>query len=328
MEANEVDTTGQVGIGPGRGARLLLVDDDRVSRTILARQLEQRGFTVQQAASGEQALALVRSGWPQALLIDYLMPELDGLAVVRRLRAEPATADMPIVLLTALDQPATIVDAFEQGVDDYVAKPVHPDEVTVRLLRLLRLAERQARLAQAAMGDALTGLLNRRGLDLTGEQLVRQAVQRGEELACLLFDLDHFKRVNDTHGHAAGDAVLVETARRLRACLRQTDSAGRYGGEEMAALLPGASGPAALAAAERVRQAIQQEPVVTPAGRVPVTISGGVALLSETWPATWAALLARADVALYRAKQQGRNRIERAEPRAAAAPAIGVGAGR
>lgn len=327
MEMIEVEYAGQAGLESRREARLLLVDDDRVTRTILARQLEQRGFLVRQAASGEQALTIVRDGWPQALLIDYLMPGMDGLAVVRQLRADPATADIPIVLLTALDQPATIVDAFEQGVDDYVTKPVHPDEVTVRLLRLLRLAERQVRLTQAAMGDALTGLLNRRGLDETGAQLVRQAALRGEELACLLFDLDHFKQVNDTYGHAAGDLVLAETARRLRMCLRQTDPAGRYGGEEMAALLPGAGQSAALLVAERVRRAIQQEPVATPAGGVPVTISGGVALLSDTLPATWTQLLARADAALYRAKQLGRNRIEQAQPPTAASPASVVAAG-
>jgi diguanylate cyclase (GGDEF)-like protein len=312
---------GHIGVEPGQAARLLLVDDEPIARTILARQLQQRGFTVRQAGSGESALAGARSGWPQALLIDYLMPEMDGLAVVRRLRAEPATADLPIVLLTALDQPATIVDAFEQGVDDYVAKPAHPDEVTVRLLRLLRLAERQARLTQAATIDALTGLLNRRGLDEIGERLTRQWAQGGDELACLLFDLDHFKRVNDTYGHAAGDAALAEAGRRLRACLRQSDPAGRYGGEELAALLPATGWPAALTVAERIRQAICQEPVATPAGLVTITISGGVALLGDTQPPTWAALLARADAALYRAKQAGRNRIAPAAAAPAAAPA-------
>lgn len=305
---------GTLRIEPGREARLLLVDDDPIARTILARQLRQRGFVLEQAASGAAALAGVRTGWPRAMLIDYLMPDMDGLAVVRQLRADPATADLPIVLLTALDQPAMIVDAFEQGVDDYVAKPAHPDEVTVRLLRLLRQAERQARLAHEATVDGLTGLLNRRGLDETGERLVWQALQHGDEVACVLLDLDHFKHINDTYTHAAGDAVLAEVARRLRYCLRQSDPAGRYGGEEFAAALPGAGLPAVLVVAERVRLAVMQQPVMTPTGLVSITVSVGVALLSESQPATWSTLLARADAALYQAKAAGRNRVVPAPP--------------
>lgn len=292
----------------GGGARLLLVDDDAVPRIVLARQLARRGFEVRQAASGAEALQLAGTGWPQALVLDYLMPDMDGLAVLQRLRADAATAELPILLLTTLDDPATLVDAFEQGVDDYVTKPGHPDEVSVRLIRLLRQAERRAHLTQAATVDPLTQLLNRRGLEEAGERLVASALAHGEALACLIFDFDHFKLVNDTYGHAAGDAVLAEASRRLRSCLRRDDAAGRYGGEEFVALLRGADVPAALEIAERIRHTVAATPVATAVGPVPITISGGGAVLGLA-AGTWAALVAAADAALYRAKAAGRDRI-------------------
>jgi diguanylate cyclase (GGDEF)-like protein len=296
-----------------RSIRLLLIDDDAVARTILARQLTERQFVVRQAVDGLSGLTIIRSGWPRAVVLDYVMPGLDGLAVVRQLRADPATIELPVILLTALDQPQTVVEAFEQGVDDYVGKPAHPDEVSVRLCRLLRLAARRQRLAQAATVDSLTGLLNRRGLDELAETLVDRAQQRGEELACLLFDLDHFKQINDRFGHAAGDEVLVEVARRLRGGLRQHDRAARYGGEELTVLLPGTAWVAAVGVAERLRRLIGAKPIMTAAGPVPVTTSGGVAMLGQ--PAgSWPELRERADAALYAAKAAGRDRIVLAGP--------------
>jgi diguanylate cyclase (GGDEF)-like protein len=292
----------------GTSARILVIDDDAITRTVLLRQLTQRGFEARGATSGAEGLEIIRTGWPQAVLCDYLMPGVDGLAVVRCLRADAATAELPVILLTALDEPEAIVDAFEQGADDYVTKPAHPDEVRVRLIRLLRQAERRAHLAEAASHDTLTSLHNRRGLEESVAALLRQAQQQRAVFACVLFDLDHFKRINDQHGHAVGDQVLAETARRIADCLRARDVAARYGGEEFLVLLPTITAPDAVAVAERVRLRIEHEPFETSVGHVPITISGGVALFRPD-DESWDALVARADAALYQAKQQGRNRI-------------------
>jgi two-component system, cell cycle response regulator len=300
--------------------RILVVDDDVVARTVLCRRLSTRGFTVREAPDGAAALEIAAGGWPQAIVLDYVMPGMDGLQVVQQMRANPATAELPVVLLTALNDTQAVVTAFEQGVDDYVIKPAHPDEVTVRLYRLLRQAERRALLEQAATVDALTGLLNRRGVQEMSARISAEKPVNGV-VACLLFDLDHFKRVNDLLGHPAGDAVLAEVARRLRGCLRQSDIAGRHGGEEFIALVPATSKMVALAVAERIRGAVAATPIFTDKGPVDLTISGGIALRDAD--EAWEELIARADTALYRAKANGRNQIVLADEAQPAAARLG-----
>jgi diguanylate cyclase (GGDEF)-like protein len=227
-------------------------------------------------------------------------------------RPEPYTY---ILLLTAKDAKESVVEGLESGADDYLTKPFNPQELKARIRVGLRLLELEDKLVQAreamrykATHDTLTGIWNRGAiLDALNREIWRSR-REGSSLGVLLADLDHFKSVNDTYGHLAGDCVLREVARRMQADIRSYDALGRYGGEEFLILLPNCGNRETREKAERIRVAIVQGPMDTPAGPLNITMSiGGVA--TGDWPADSAnQILQMADLALYRAKEEGRNR--------------------
>ncbi|MGC4090529.1 MAG: diguanylate cyclase [Polyangiaceae bacterium] len=296
--------------------KILLADDEPIARTMLEHWLSGWGYTVVPVKDGEAALEAIRND-PEIRLavVDWVMPKVDGLGVCRAIRSGPNEPYIYVLLLTARDNKSDIVEGLDAGADDYLVKPCNPLELRVRLRAGRRVVELQEQLVSAreslryeAMHDALTTLLNRRAvLEQLDKELLRSA-RRGAPVAVLMGDLDHFKNVNDTYGHAAGDAVLRETARRLKACVRAYDSIGRLGGEEFLMVLPECSAAVAYTIAERIGNVLAQSPIVTPAGHVPVTTSLGVASTDQHAGATAEQLVRAADVALYRAKHLGRAR--------------------
>ena len=230
---------------------VLVAEDSLVIRAVLVEQLQSRGYRVIEAGDGEQALAACRRERPDVVLLDVEMPHLDGHAVLAGIKAEPLLADIPVVFVTSRVTTEDVVEGLRLGAHDYLRKPFEPSELLARVHAAVRIKAlqdelrlRNAELELASRTDALTGLHNRRHL----EEQLQQLATAGDRLAVLLCDIDRFKQVNDTRGHAAGDDLLCDVARTLATDLRPSDVLGRLGGDEFAVLLPEA-GPGELRAA-------------------------------------------------------------------------------
>lgn len=303
--------------------KVLIAEDEPVSRRMLEAFLSRWGYEPVVTRNGAQAwdsLAAVDS--PRLALLDWMMPELNGIDLCRKVRQLPDRPYVYILLLTAKSLKQDLLEAFEAGADDFLTKPFDAEELHGRLLvgdRIVTLqdsliAAREALRFQATH-DPLTGLLNRGAILATlGRELDRSSRQ-GHAVGVILADIDHFKLVNDTYGHAAGDIVLQEVGRRMSASLRSYDSVGRYGGEEFLIIVPSSDAQGTLRSAERMRANLQAQPIKTPDGDVPV--SGSFGVIAAGGPGglfDQSALLHAADAALYRAKDNGRNRVELASP--------------
>jgi len=312
--------------------KILIADDDLVSRRLLERTLVALGHEVVAVGDGLEALsALLRPDGPRIAILDWMMPGATGLEVCRLVRKQ-ANPYVYILLLTARDRREDVVTGLDAGADDFLTKPLDALELRARLRpgeRVIDLQEGLIRTQEAfrelAIHDSLTGLWNRRMiLDQLGNELHR-AEREGRSLGVAIADLDHFKKVNDTFGHAAGDAVLREVAERMRSAVRDCDSVGRYGGEEFLLVLPGCDGAAGLLVAERVRRRVAQTPVQAGDEAVPMTVSLGLAFSGRA-DVKPEALIQAADEALYRAKAAGRNRVSEPVPvEAGALAAAGAG---
>ena len=296
--------------------RILVVDDDPLSRRILEQVLVSAGYEVESAVDGQEALGKVRSHRPEVVVTDWQMPGMDGLTLCRILKGTEETRFTHVLMLSARGETEAKVTGLETGADDYLVKPVEPVELTARVrvgLRLQKalvdLAAKNEILEKLALTDPLTGLANRRAFQEALEAELARVARHGRPAAVLLLDLDHFKAVNDTWGHAVGDEVLAGFAQILRRGCRRGDLAARIGGEEFALLLPATGLAPALAVGERIRRATEWRPLGRSA-QVPVTVSVGVAS-TEGLPAPpdTLELVPRADAALYRAKGEGRNRV-------------------
>jgi diguanylate cyclase (GGDEF)-like protein len=300
--------------------RILVADDDPISRRLLARALEQMGHEVDVVNDGPDAVtALLKPDAPRMAILDWEMPGADGLVVCRVVRQRPG-AYIYVILLTSRDRREDLVAGLDSGADDYLVKPFDAMELRARLRSGGRVLELQEGLLQAqealrvqATRDDLTGLSNRRVVLEQLDRELRRARHEGKPLSVAMADLDHFKAINDEHGHSAGDAVLRQVARCMQLELREYDCVGRFGGEEFLFVLPGCDGDAALVAMERVRSGVAAMPARCDGQPLPITISIGVAW---TDPEGLAAdcLTAIADEALYRAKANGRNRVELGRP--------------
>jgi diguanylate cyclase (GGDEF)-like protein len=254
-------------------------------------------------------------------ILDWMMPGQDGVEVCRRLRAAAREPYTYVLLLTARTDSQDLVEAIDAGADDYLTKPFNSSELRARLRAGRRIVELQEQLLEAqealrerATHDGLTGLYNRSAiLDILRQELAR-ATREPQPFSILMADLDHFKEVNDLHGHLVGDEVLREAARRMKATMRCYDSLGRYGGEEFLAVLPGCDGCGAWMLGERVRQSISDDIFQVKEGRLPITCSIGCATQPVGSTFDTDALIRMADDALYGAKHAGRNRTETAQP--------------
>jgi diguanylate cyclase (GGDEF)-like protein len=302
--------------------KILIADDELMSRKLLQKTLERAGYEVVSVEDGRQAAdQLCPADGPRIALLDWVMPGLDGPSVCREVRKRKEQSYVYMVLITSKESKEDVVAGLESGADDYLTKPFDPEELKARLRTGLRILDLEDRLVEArekmrfqATHDSLTALWNRGViLDLLGRELARS---RREQVstAILMCDLDHFKAVNDTCGHLAGDDVLKETGKRLLASVRSYDFVGRYGGEEFLVVLNNCKPAFALARAEEIRKAISQKPMPSSAGPVPVTVSIGL-LISQEWSCRPVnELLQEADAALYAAKAAGRNCVKVASP--------------
>ena len=298
--------------------RVLIAEDSEVTRRLLASQLERWGYTVVAVNDGAEAWReLQRPDAPRMAILDWMMPGMDGVDVCRMVRALNAEPYIYIVLLTGRDRRQDIVRGLSAGADDYITKPFDAQELEVRARAGRRIVDLNAQLVAAreqlaveASHDALTGLLNRGALLKTLGRDCSRATREGTPLALVMVDLDHFKNINDTFGHAAGDQVLRETARRMLEALRPYDVLARYGGEEFLLLLPACGRDEAVVVAERLRACVGTQPIVLPDGQtLKVSCSAGVASADPAAEIDGLTVIAEADAALYRAKAAGRDRV-------------------
>jgi two-component system cell cycle response regulator len=305
--------------------KILIADDEIISRRLLEKTLERAGYEVLAVENGRLAVEqLNRPDGPRLALLDWVMPELDGPGVcraVRRQQEQQEQAYVYMVLLTSKESKEDIVTGLESGADDYLTKPFNADELKARLRTGERILLLEGRLVEAremmrfkATHDALTSIWNRGVImDLLGRELARSQRESGCTIV-LLGDVDHFKLINDTHGHPIGDQVLTEIARRLLLSIRSYDFVGRYGGEEFLMVLNNCNPQSAEARAEEVRKVVNVRPIQTTIGELQVTMSFGV-LLSHDWGRRPVEeLLFEVDAALYAAKAAGRNCVRMARP--------------
>jgi len=302
--------------------KILIADDEALSRRLLEKTLERAGYEVVAVENGRAAVRqLCQSDWPRLALLDWVMPELDGPGVCREVRRQQEDSYVYMVLLTSKESKEDIVTGLESGADDYLTKPFNVDELKARLRTGERILHLEGRLVEAremmrfkATHDALTSIWNRGVImDLLGRELMRSQRESGCTIV-LLGDVDHFKSVNDTHGHLVGDEVLQEIARRLLLSIRSYDFVGRYGGEEFLLVLNNCKPQFAEARAEDIRKIVSSRPIQTLAGPLNITMSFGL-LLSDVWGVRPVEeLLHEVDAALYAAKAAGRNCVRVAKP--------------
>jgi two-component system cell cycle response regulator len=288
---------------------ILIVDDHPDNVEVLKVRLEALGYRTVTASDGETALRIVDKSPPDLILLDVMMPHMDGNEVARRIKGDKALPFIPIIMQTALDTTQGKVTGLDSGADDYITKPINYAELQARMTASLRIKALQDKLAEMAITDALTGVFNRRHLDETLDEMFDHSERLHEPLALAMFDIDHFKRVNDKHGHLVGDVVLAQFARHLKHLARDIDRIGRYGGEEFMVLLPGTVPDAGVTFAERVRQEVEKHQFKHDGGALKCTISVGVAGWQHPRIHTRQQLVKAADDALYVAKSVGRNNV-------------------
>ena len=311
--------------------KILIAEDDPVSRRLLELFLVKWGFDVTIATTGTEALQLLeRMDAPRLAILDWMMPGMEGIQVCQKLRESADRRYVYVLLLTARTQKEDLLQGLESGADDYLTKPFDAQELRARLHVGQRILDLQDQLIAAgeqllyrATHDNLTGVVNRGVImDTLRRERARQERQGGT-FGIVLADLDHFKYVNDTYGHLAGDEVLRETAQRMTAHIRPYDSVGRYGGEEFLIVVPFTDAAHTLALAERIRRAIESKPMLANSVPISVTASLGVTASVSSSPLDAQEILRLADAALYRAKELGRNRCEIAKaPELAVAPTV------
>jgi diguanylate cyclase (GGDEF)-like protein len=292
--------------------KILLVEDSAIDRRTIGSCLEECGLDFVVADNGKDAWEILqRPDPPNLALLDWMLPGMTGIELCRRIRTLGTDGTyIYTVMLTAKDRKKNLLVAMDAGADDYLAKPVDPSELKARILVGKRILDLQQSLRFAATHDFLTNLLNRAEILAALERELSRSEREGRPAGVILADLDHFKQVNDTLGHAAGDTVLKEVAQRLRSDLRIYDVAGRYGGEEFLLVLPGCDLRVAARRADEIRQLVAKDPVMTLCGPTTVTVSMGVAVTNCIPDLTSEVVLQHADGALYRAKRAGRNRVE------------------
>jgi two-component system chemotaxis response regulator CheY len=290
--------------------KILIAEDDTTSRLLFGATLRKLGYAVTAVENGQKAWDAWKQDEYSLLISDWMMPDIDGLELCRIIRAEPSLQYTYIILLTALDSKGSYLEGMDAGADDFITKPFDEEQLAARLRVAERILALHKKLHVQATHDRLTGVWNRAAIMDCLERELERAVRESNCVGVVLADLDHFKRVNDTHGHPAGDAVLQEAARRMRLALRPYDRIGRYGGEEFLITAPGCTLSEAMALAERIRDSISTGPVDCLSEAIPMTASLGVTVGGNRTGEDAGMLIAAADEALYRAKKAGRNRVE------------------
>jgi diguanylate cyclase (GGDEF)-like protein len=301
--------------------KILVADDDAVYRHLLQTTLEAWGYQAETVSDGHAAWHVLQADdAPELVILDWVMPGLDGDQLCHRIRSRPRDRYVYVLLLSSKRGKSDLLDGLAAGADDYLTKPFDPAELKARLntgRRIIHLqndliAAREAMRRQATR-DALTGVWNHAAiLEILDRELGR-ARREGKAAGIVLADLDHFKQVNDNFGHLVGDAALCEVSARMTHVMRPDDLVGRYGGEEFLIVLPGCDSEATRKVCERLRERVAAEPVTHEPGTICVTLSLGASIFEAPYTADAVGLVRAADVALYRAKAAGRNRVEIAQ---------------
>lgn len=291
--------------------KILLVEDSRLESLKISRHLADWRLDFTAVQSGAEAMASLEGPEPpNMVLLDWMLPDFDGIDICRRTRANGARAPyIYIVMLTAKSLKQDLLIAMAAGADDYLAKPVDPSELRARIMAGKRILELQQSLRFAATHDFLTNLLNRSEILAAIDQERLRSGREGKTSAIIMADIDHFKHINDSLGHTAGDEVLKEVGRRLKSDLRPYDVVGRYGGEEFLIVLPGCNLSTGVRRADELRNLVAKDPIYTPFGTATATVSLGVTATSNRERSV-SDLLHEADLCMYAAKKNGRNRVE------------------
>ena len=313
---------GPLAPAPGKPRRqhVLLVEDNDKDLRLLSGQIEDRGYDLSVAHDGEAALQKILAGGVDLVLLDIFLPGMDGFEVCQRLKESAETRDIQVALITCLKDLEGKIKGMELGADDYLVKPVDGRELSVRVKALLAkksyLDQLHAHYEQAlssAISDGLTGLYNQTYFKKYLELELKRSLRQNYPTSLLMLDLDDFKGLNDRFGHPAGDMVLQETARLIRDAIREVDLAARYGGEEFAVVLPYSDTRGARVVAERILKALRAIDLEDASGNRLGTISASIGIAACPDDAREArTLIQQADAMLYRAKQNGKNRIETA----------------
>lgn len=288
---------------------VLVIDDSVDVHRLIAARLKSEGVQIVLASDGPQGLALARAQRPAVVLLDLDMPGMDGYAVLRGLKNDQCTVNVPVIVLSGMSDSSDKVQAFELGATDYVTKPFDFAELRARVKAALRLDHLLRLLADRAEIDGLTGLNNRASFNRRWAAEVNEHRRYGHPVSLAMLDIDHFKKVNDTFGHPAGDAVLQEFAGIIQANVRSTDVPCRFGGEEFAIIMPHTAAGDAATVCERIRASLQSHVFRRhPEHRLTVSIgvTGSQGAVVDLPPEGW---IEQADQALYRAKNSGRNRV-------------------
>lgn len=297
--------------------RILVVDDSPIYRKLVDQSLSKDYYPLLFAKNGREALDVFAEHHPSLVITDWTMPDISGIELCQRIRRDVQEHYAYLILLTSHTNKEQVVEGLAAGADDYLTKPFHPGELAARvgvgrrMIELHRQVEAKNRqLEELALTDPLTGLPNRRAIDLWASRQISAAARHHFPFWVVMADLDHFKKVNDSYGHEAGDTVLKGFAEVLRANTRQSNICGRLGGEEFLLILTHVDEQQARTAIERIRERFEALEFSFAGGTARVTASFGVAELHGSETPELCVLLSRADAALYSAKNRGRNRIE------------------
>ncbi|HIJ82564.1 MAG TPA: diguanylate cyclase [Desulfuromonadales bacterium] len=298
---------------------VLIIDDSETVREQIIKTLESYELFSRyyEAIDGLEGFKKLLSSPVDIILCDLEMPRIDGFKFLSMLKARPDLQDVPVIILTGMNDRELKIKGLEQGASDYVTKPFDPGELVARVkvhLKIKKLQDDLKRsnelLLELSNTDHLTGLFNRRYMMDALEKEVQRSVRKGGNLSIIMLDIDHFKLVNDTYGHLQGDVVLQKVATQIQKELRSYDCAARYGGEEFVAILPDSSLNEAVFVADRIRLAVQGTKFSGELAAINLTVSLGVASFHKEHAATVDGFLKMADDSLYRAKSSGRNRVE------------------
>ncbi len=296
--------------------RVLVVDDVQDNIALLAFDLEDDGFEVMEAYSGQECLDIaLDTNKPDIILLDIHMPGISGIDTLKKLKSQATTCDIPVIMVSANNSDANIIEAIDVGAHDFVSKPIEYPVLAARIRSAIRLANALADLEKAnielnklATKDPLTESYNRRYFFTLAQRETTKAERHIRDLSVLMIDIDHFKNINDTYGHAAGDQALIKLAERCREICRESDIFGRIGGEEFAICCPDTDLNGAHILAERIRESASDIEVKQNQQKTGFTLSIGVTQLKVG--EDFDAALHRADEFLYLAKNNGRDRVE------------------
>ena len=296
---------------------IAIVDDDAAIRRLVRLFIVRAGYSVFECTTGEEARdALTSRVWDLAVL-DRRLPDIDGAVLCHEIKAIPELRSRYVIMLTGEDDQEDKIEGLELGADDYITKPFQYPELLARIRAGKRIVDLQKELVETnkrlellSITDGLTKLFNHRHFQDEVARAFKESQRYNRPLSLAMIDLDFFKKMNDTHGHAVGDDVLKGVSKLFRDSTRATDLVARYGGEEFAVMMPETALEDAIIFAEQIRSLVADAPVLTAAGPVKVTVSIGVASVPHSRIRSAKDLVVLADKALYRAKKGGRNRVE------------------